>query len=320
VNWASGVDLETGRPIENPKARFDRTGEGYLVAPGPGGAHSWNPMAYSPETGLVYIPAMESTFPYVTDPNFEISPVAFNSAVDFGALAAEVGRQPSDIRGRDEGFLLAWDPVAGKEVWRRSFLRRRAGGALATGGGLVFAGSTWYDEEFAAYDALTGQELWTHPVQTGIVAGPVSFEVDGVQHVAVVAGANPNDYYRDNNSRLLVYKLDGAAELPERAPEPPRRPLDPPPNTAAAEVVAAGREIYGRTCSTCHGTDGQSRGVFPDLRFSAALQNAEIFKAIVLDGVLAQNGMASFAEALDEADAEAVRAYVIATANALKGP
>src|SRR5690606_19566408 len=144
------------------------------------------------------------------------------------------------------------------------FGKRRAGGALATGGGLVFAGDT-RNNAFVAYRATTGEALWSADVQTGVTAGPVSFEIDGVQHVAVVAGINPNDYYVDNNSRLLVFKLGGKAALPPPAPRPPARVLDPPPaNVVSAEVFARGLEVYARTCSPCHGDGGQSRGVFPD--------------------------------------------------------
>src|SRR3989440_10872286 len=67
VNWAKGIDVQSGRPIENPDARIDKTGKPYVVVPGPGGAHSWQPMAYDPRTGLVYIPAQEAGFPYVPE-------------------------------------------------------------------------------------------------------------------------------------------------------------------------------------------------------------------------------------------------------------
>ena len=90
LSWATHVDMATGRPVETPEARYEETGQPFASRHNPNGVHTWHSMSYSPETGLVYIPAMESTFPYVADPNFEISPVAFNSAVDFGALAAEV--------------------------------------------------------------------------------------------------------------------------------------------------------------------------------------------------------------------------------------
>jgi PQQ-dependent dehydrogenase (methanol/ethanol family) len=318
INWAFGID-ENGRPIENPAARFDRTGVGLIVSPGPGGAHSWNPMAFSPETGLAYIPATDSTFPYVTDENFAISTVAFNAGVDFGQAATDVGQAPGQIQGKDEGFLLAWDPVAQEEVWRVSFGKRRAGGALATGGGLVFVGDT-RNNALVAYRATNGEALWSADVQTGITAGAVSFELDGVQHIAVVAGVNLNDYYARNNSRLLVYKLGGKAELPEPTPGPAPRVLDPPPATVVStEVFARGLEVYARTCSPCHGDGGQSRGVFPDLRYSGALKDAELFNAVVIEGVLSANGMASFAAELDAEDADAVRQYVIVRANEALG-
>jgi quinohemoprotein ethanol dehydrogenase len=94
--------------------------------------------------------------------------------------------------------------------------------------------------------------------------------------------------------------------------------LNPPPAFGTAEVVARGQEIYGRLCVGCHGSDGFSRGMFPDLRYSGAIHSAEAFKAIVVDGALAQNGMVSFAKALQPNEPEAIRAYVVARANELK--
>jgi PQQ-dependent dehydrogenase (methanol/ethanol family) len=316
VNWALGFDPVAGRPIENPRARFDRTGEGATVAPGPEGAHTWRPMAYSILTGLVYIPAADTTFGYVADPEFSVAPLGFNVAVDFNAGFALFGR-PDQIPPRNEGLLIAWDPVNQREAWRVSYGFGRAGGALATAGGIVFAGDTLRGE-LVAYRATTGEKLWSAPANTGIVAGPASFTIDGEQMVAVVAGVNPGDYYTDNESRLLVFKLGGSAELPP--PPLPRPPpaLAPPPNTAAANVVARGGELYGRYCGVCHGDSGQSRGVFPDLRYSDALHDAGLFAAVVIDGALAPNGMASFAEALSAEDADAVRHFVIAKAN--EGP
>jgi PQQ-dependent dehydrogenase (methanol/ethanol family) len=316
INWALGFDPVAGRPIENPRARFDRMTEGATVAPGPGGAHSWHPMAYSLLTGLVYIPAADTTFGYVADPDFSAAPLGFNVAVDFNAGFALMF-QPDQMAPRNEGLLIAWDPVNQREAWRVSFGFGRAGGALATAGGLVFVGDTLRGE-FAAFRATTGEKLWALPVNTGVVAGAASFEVDGEQMIAVVAGSNPGDYYTDNESRLLVFKLGGSAELPPPPTPRPPRALAPPPNTAGVEVVEHGGDVYSRFCSVCHGAGGQSRGVFPDLRFSDALHDGALFNTVVIDGALAPNGMASFAEVLALEDADAVRHYVIAKAN--EGP
>jgi alcohol dehydrogenase (cytochrome c)/quinohemoprotein ethanol dehydrogenase len=116
---------------------------------------------------------------------------------------------------------------------------------------------------------------------------------------------------------LLVYKLGGTATLPEPTPVPPLT-LNPPPAFGTPEVVAHGQELYGRFCSTCHGTDGLSRGMFPDLRYAGAINSADGFRAIVVDGALTANGMVSFKEALRGDDPEAIRAYLVSRAIAAK--
>ena len=94
--------------------------------------------------------------------------------------------------------------------------------------------------------------------------------------------------------------------MPYVAPE-----INPPAAFGSPEVIAHGEEVYGRFCSTCHGSDGLSRGMFPDLRMSGTLQSADAFNAIVIGGALSKNGMVSFAKAIKNEDAEAVRAYLV---------
>ncbi|TLY88187.1 MAG: PQQ-dependent dehydrogenase, methanol/ethanol family, partial [Gammaproteobacteria bacterium] len=160
VNWAKGVDVHSGRPIENPDARIDKTGKPFVVVPGPGGAHSWQPTAYDPKTGLVYIPAQEAGFPYIPEANWKPTAQGFNTGIDFAAAA-----MPADPKVRagamaaTRGALIAWDPVAQQERWRVAFKGPWNGGVLATAGGLVFQGNA--AREFVAYDAASGAKLWS---------------------------------------------------------------------------------------------------------------------------------------------------------------
>jgi alcohol dehydrogenase (cytochrome c)/quinohemoprotein ethanol dehydrogenase len=152
------------------------------------------------------------------------------------------------------------------------------------------------------------------------VAGPISFEIDGVQHVAVVAGRATSNYYAPDYSRLLVFRRGAGVELPPAVEFTPP-PLNPPPSVAPAEQIARGRELYDASCVLCHDDPGNAggifrRGLFPDLAYSPALATREAFAAIVIDGARAANGMASFASVLDAEGAEAIRAYLIADANA----
>ncbi|HEV2703295.1 MAG TPA: c-type cytochrome [Steroidobacteraceae bacterium] len=121
------------------------------------------------------------------------------------------------------------------------------------------------------------------------------------------------NYYSPNYSRLLVYKLGGTAVLPPAVPAP-IQVLNPPPAFGTPIQVAHGGQLNERFCGTCHGAEVQSSGMFPDLRYSGALQNTDGFQTIVLGGALKQNGMVSFKAALSPTDAEDVRAYLVGRA------
>jgi alcohol dehydrogenase (cytochrome c)/quinohemoprotein ethanol dehydrogenase len=120
-----------------------------------------------------------------------------------------------------------------------------------------------------------------------------------------------------NISRLLVFGLGGTAKLPP-APPRPERTLAPPPSTASAATIGAGAAAFGAYCGNCHGAGAISLGILPDLRYSKALHSADTWRSIVVDGTLEDKGMASFATVVDAQSAEAIRAFVIAQANATK--
>ena len=311
TNWATRIDLKTGRPVFNPAARYDKTGRGFLIIPTPFGGHSWHPMSYDPQTGLVYIPAVYGNYGLVAMKGDD-NPMGQKLSISLSQGFALYDRQHA--QRIDEGYLLAWDPVNQKEAWRVPFGSAHGGGTLSTAGGLVFQGNA-QQQEFVAYRADTGERLWGMPVYTGIVAGPATYEIDAEQYVAVVSGARlQGNYYGPNYSRILVFKLGGTAHLP--APiEPPAQVLKSTPEFGTPEMLRHGEETYNRFCGTCHGTDGQSRGLFPDLRYSAALDSQEVFASIVIGGALTQNGMVSFKTALSPEDAESVRAYMVARAH-----
>jgi len=324
VNWATRIDLKTGRPVENPEARFGETGKPFVSMPGPMGAHSWQPMSFSPVTKLVYVPINEAGFVYVPDASFEPTALSFNVGVDFGAGSLPVEAQALEqVKQSTRGHLAAWDPVAQKEVWRVQYEHPWNGGTLATAGGLVFAG-TGLGELFA-YKADTGEKLWSAQTQAGVLAAPVTYAVNGEQYVAVEVGwggayglaAGPlarESHVAGNTPRVLAFKLNGTASLP--APQvAPARELQPPPSTASAAVIAKGKSTFHRFCGTCHGDSAVSGGVLPDLRYSAALADEATWNQIVREGVLKMNGMVSFAPVLSQSETDAVRAYVIHRAN-----
>ena len=310
INWAKGIDERTGRPIENPGIRYSSTGKPVQMMPGPDGAHTWHPMAFSPKTGLVYIPAQEIGKKFTPLKDFQISPEGWNLGV-----AVDGTPEPK------KGYLLAWDPVNQKEVWRADHRGPWNGGAVATGGNLVAQGDA--AGYFNVYRADTGEKLWSTFAQSAIMAGPVTYEVDGEQYIAVLSGwgsafslqagrvAASSGNLR-NVSRVLVFKLGGTATLPPL--EPRQLVINPPADTANAATIATGGALFGRFCSVCHGESAVGGGVVPDLRASSFLGN-DFFYEIVLNGAMKDNGMASFKSILDHQKVEAIRAYVIHRAN-----
>ncbi len=315
--WTTGVDMKTGRPVENPAARFDKGP--FIALPSALGAHNWHPMSFSPKTGLVYLPAQEIPFAYKQDGKFKYRPgQAWNLGIDptIGALPDDpVARKA--LRPLLKGRLLAWDPVAQKEAWRVEYNGPWNGGTLATAGGLVFQGTG--EGQFRAYRATDGKQLWSFPAQAGIGAGPVSYKVGDTQYVGVLAGYGgayglsgatlDNKVSGQPNGRVLVFSLTGKASLPVWTP-PPLPPANPPKEVADAANFAKGQAIYESNCGVCHGTSGYSLGVVPDLRRSAALTDPALWKSITIDGALKDRGMVSFARYFTPAELESVRQYM----------
>ena len=315
TTWASRIDLKTGKPVINPAARYDLTGKAFIVQPGGQGAHSWHPSSYDPQTGLVYFSAIETSTAFTAAPTFKPAMMAANTGLGAAANADELYAK-SDAPRTARSKLVAWDPVKQKEAWRTQTLGTIGGGTLSTAGGLVFQGTT--PGRFVAYDAKSGKELWSMEAQTGVVAAPGSYEIDGVQYVAEEVGYGLVQFGQSNHSRLLVFKLDGTASLPPAPPPPPPPVLNPPPSTASKETIEAGRQQFANHCATCHDTSYANRLVFPDLRYSPMLGAQDAFNAIVLDGGLQAAGMASFKGVVSADEAAQIRAYLIERANQLK--
>lgn len=317
VNWASKIDLATGRPVENPEARYSELGKPFYGTPSSLGGHNWPPMAFSPRTGLVYIPTQELALPYVSDPAYKKAPLGYNTG---NRLGASVPQLTSPLK-EAKGYLMAWDPVNQREVWHAPRDTFGNGGILATAGNVVFQGTgTGF---FKAVRATDGKELFSLWGQTGILAAPMTYMVRGKQYVAVLAGCGGvygsacNLYGKDgrhaNLDRVLVFALDGRAKLPD-APAAQAMVLDPPAVTANAATIAEGERQYALRCAVCHGYRAVSTGNQPDLRYSPFIADPDNWRSVVLDGLLANAGMVSFSKVLDHDQAEAIRQYLIAKA------
>jgi quinohemoprotein ethanol dehydrogenase len=326
VNWASAIDTKTGRPIENEAVRYSRGHNPMAVVPGPLGAHSWQPMSYDPLTRLVYIPTQEAGFFYGSDPSFEQKSLGLNVGIDL--VASGMPQDPKVKKAILEsvtGRLVAWDPIQQKQAWSVERPMPWNGGVLSTAGNLVFEGTA--DGHFEAYRADTGEKVWSFAAQTGVMAGPMTYEAKGEQYIAVLSGWGGvfplatgevalKVGRRPNIGRMLAFTLGGNASLPPRQ-ELEMPSLNPPKSTASAGTIANGETLYQRYCSMCHGDVAVSGGVLPDLRYSAALSSDQWIN-IVLGGMLQPNGMVSFKKELSHKDAEAIRAYVISRANEMK--
>jgi quinohemoprotein ethanol dehydrogenase len=270
-------------------------------------------MAYSPLTGLVYIPAHSSGYPYSTTPQYTRFEGRPNLGMNPNGGAPLNASDP--ITRTNMAALVAWDPRAAKEVWRIDYPSAGSGGVLATAGNLLVEGLI--DGRFVVYRATDGKLLWQMQAQTGVVAGPITYSVDGEQYIAVSAGwgginslvgIRPQGGAPLAQGRVLAFKLGGTAALP---PVPQPAPLDPPPPlTASAETVARGNFVFGQHCAICHGVGAVSGGSTPDLRWMSTATHAE-FDAIVLGGSRTDRGMVSFSDVVTPEDATALHAYLI---------
>ena len=323
VNWAKGIDLKTGRPIMNPDARYSDSNKPWTGAPGPLGGHNWYPWAFSPKTGLVYIPTNESGFPYVADMMFKPRPVGMNLGIDMGAgvMTDDIAAQKAALAAT-KGYLQAWDPIAQKAVWRVDHPGPANGGVVATAGNLVFEGT--YAGTFNAYRADTGARLWSFEAQAPIIAAPMTYGVGGQQYVAVMtcgggafglaAGIGGlKSGHPHKLCRVLAFKSGGTARLPP-LPASSLPPLNPPPLTATPAEVEEGFHLYGRNCGICHGVAGVSGGITPDLRYTPLLASDGFFD-VVLGGALKSQGMISFGPILSHEEVASIRAYLIKRAH-----
>ena len=343
VTWASHVDRATGRPVETGQADYSK--EARLVLPGPAGGHNWQPMAFNPQTKLVYIPAIEASavfwvpkepfkyqkgginigalydFPMLRDGKLSLDPEVVKLLPPLAELSA--GQPDTTMRG----YLRAWDPVANKVAWQVETSDRWAGqmnamwnggGVMTTAGDLVFQGrSTGY---LHVYKASTGEPLAAINIGTSLMAAPMTYELDGEQYVALMAGfggalggtfpEGTAAHRYGNAGRIVVLRLGGGpVPLPAEVQRENQFPRPPAERYGSAETLARGSELFQRHCDHCHNNAAAS-GTIPDLRRINA-QTYQDFQKIVLDGIRAAKGMGSFKGVLSPEDADAIRAAIL---------
>ncbi|CAN5155383.1 PQQ-dependent methanol/ethanol family dehydrogenase [soil metagenome] len=302
VNWADRIDIASGRPVENPKARYPG-GLPAIVYPSPYGAHNIEAMSFNPAAGLVYIPAMDQGRVYI-DP---AGPLKGWKHLDGQRLSVGTGAPPPGVVPDrvPTSALIAWNPVTQKEVWRIPMTGLRGGGGTATtAGNLLFQGTA--SGKFMAYAAKTGKPLWSFSAQTAVMAQPITYNAGGRQYVTVIAGARfptavglPREWnYGTQQWRVLTFALDGKAQLPAATV------METPTLDDAAFVVdpakaALGATVFGQRCAICHGSNAISGGAAPHLLQSAVPLDIATFRGVLHDGILQERGMPRFEELTD---------------------
>ncbi|MDH3641458.1 MAG: PQQ-dependent dehydrogenase, methanol/ethanol family [Gammaproteobacteria bacterium] len=329
VTWATHVDMETGRPVENPE--LDYAEKEKWVLPGPLGAHNWQAMSVDVDAGVVYLPAQDNPLIYGMAEEwkqtglYKRNPGRMNLGLEFGGIA-QLFVDNIDDQPTPKGYLKAFDPLTGEDRWVVEIPHYWNGGVLGTAGGLVFQGDAL--GMLSAYDKDTGEALWQFNTYTSMLAPPITFEIDGVQYVSILTGngggdlfsgeamdpvATPASLTYGNFGRMLVFKLGGAEALPAPTVRDTAIPAQTLAEVGDAEI-ARGERMYNDFCGVCHGLVARSGGSIPDLRRMSEGSH-EAFNAIVLDGVFAANGMAAFDDVLSVEDVERIHTYIRARAH-----
>jgi quinohemoprotein ethanol dehydrogenase len=312
VNWAYGIDSTTGRPIENPAARYEHgTFTGW---PSSFGGHNWQPMAYSPKSRLAYIPVIEMGGTFTDDqapwtPPKDVQPGG-TVTLTFGV------KDGSPHEGT--AALLAYDPVKQRPVWRVERPSMVTTGVIATAGNIVFQGSV--DSKLSAFAAADGRLLWQYDTQAPALSPLLSYSVNRRQYVTILTGLGSvmaswgsvlQRYkldYATLDRRVLTFALDGGAKLPpKRIPNLTRR--SDPHFSADRESVTRGSKLFNGRCAVCHGFGAVSAGFAPDLRRSPIVVSQDAFQAVVQQGALLPNGMPKF-ESLSNEDLSGLRDYI----------
>jgi len=317
VNWATGYDAK-GRPIERKEVRSNKNP--YDIVPGPFGGHNWQSMSFNPNAGLAYIPAQnvpltlahDSSWKYGSNlPGQPMSGVGWNTGTYVNA------KPPTS---KPYGRLIAWDPVKQKKVWQQDYVGPWNGGTLTTAGNLVFQGTA--DGRFVAYHATTGQKLWESPTGTGVIAAPVTYEVDGQQFVSIavgwggVLGQSVRMTERSTPGTVYTFALGGKAPLPKFVGYQLGNLLQGVPYDK--KHVQEGTLLYVSNCVFCHGVPGVDKGGnIPNLGYSqtATISNLDKF---VFNGPLISQGMPDFTGKLTPEQVEKIKAFIQGTADAIR--
>lgn len=318
IDWATHVDMETGRPVENPDVVYES--EPQWIMPANSGAHNWEPQSWDNELGLMYFYYHDIANFYSLDEGFvetgeyEIRERGLSLGWGEGEyrrrLMEEAGPRPES-----QAFIGAFDPITGGYKWRHELKSDYNGGVVATRGGLLFHPEG--TGEFSARDTNDGQLLWRYKAPgTFRSTSVMTYQVEEDQYVATMMNGNRAI---DLGGTVLVFKLDGNLDLP--IPDIVQRSVpDLPDDVFSVTQISEGDDIYHAQCASCHGGIGipnEVAIVAPDLRLMTPSSH-QAMADIVLGGSRADRGMPEFRDAVTPDQLQAIRAFIIEQARRLK--
>ena len=323
MNWASHVDMKTGRPVEIPEARYPSNTA--KVMPTPAGAHSWHAMSFNPMTGLVYLPTIHLGITY-SDKGIDLK--GWKSVPFYSGPGVRTFDYTYSTGKNYPSSLQAWDPVKQKSVWNIPQNHTASPGTLTTAGNLVFQGRP--DGHFLAYNAKSGDILWDVDLGLGVSAPPITYRINGRQYIALLvgwggsssgdAGGAPLGWsYGIHTRQLIAFSLEGTQEIPQQLPPYYPTPIDMPDFELERSLIDRGRNLF-RICQVCHGNGyAVAGGMAPDLRASPIALSDQLFEDVVRRGSKIVRGMPAYAEFSDH-DLESIQHFLRWTAReALKG-
>ncbi|MFT4566681.1 MAG: quinohemoprotein ethanol dehydrogenase [Saprospiraceae bacterium] len=323
-NWAKGID-ENGRPIEAEGARY-LDGKTHWISPSSHGGHNWPPMSHNPKTGLVYIPTAKQADGYArtsspTDPGTLGGGIDGNVSLSNKLYAENVfdPNPEAPIPGTSSGRLIAWDPIAQKEVWGVDQPSLYNGGLISTSTGLLMQGDA--EGMFTIRDVTDGSILKQFDLRSGIVAPPITYLVDGEQYVTILVGWGGymaklyKHVPRVHPGTVYTFKLGGAAEMPEKMPAF-EYPLTTLRDKATPERIGEGWNVFTQYCIMCHPSPGAGHTSTPDL----ARSPDGIFGSydrILLEGTLASEGMPNFNGRITAQEIADVKSFIFYSSKVL---
>ena len=278
-------------------------------------------MSFSPKTGLAYIPAQYVPIALGADKNWKEQgsnlPGQPMSGIGWNLGLLAVGEPP---KNKPFGRLIAWDPAQQKAAWSYDYVSPWNGGTLATAGGLVFQGAA--DGRLVAYDAAKGTKIWDAAVGVGVVAAPMTYELDGKQYVSIAVGwggvfgqtARSTDH--EAPGMVYTFAIGGEAKFPEVA----RYKLGPLLTGVKYDpkLVGEGAGIYVSNCLFCHGVPGVDKGGnIPNLGY-ADPDAIEHLEKTVFTNRLEAMGMPNFKDKLADADVERLKAFIQGVADSVR--